>query len=49
MLHLREASVVDDDPLYDSVASDEDYAMVPEEEVSKTVIHIFDIYSIYFS
>ncbi|KAJ8960016.1 hypothetical protein NQ318_009452 [Aromia moschata] len=33
---LREVSVVDDDPLYDSVASDEDYATVPEEEKDKT-------------
>ncbi|CAG9821959.1 unnamed protein product [Phaedon cochleariae] len=29
---VRETSIVDDDPLYDSVASDDDYAMVPEEE-----------------
>ncbi|KAJ8933936.1 hypothetical protein NQ314_013692 [Rhamnusium bicolor] len=36
MLQLRETSVVDDDPLYDSVASDEDYAMVPEEEKEKS-------------
>lgn len=34
MLQLREASVVDDDPLYDSVASDDDYAMVPEDKES---------------
>lgn len=39
MLQLREASIVDDDPLYDSVASDEDYAMVPEEEVSKMFVY----------
>ncbi|KAG5880540.1 hypothetical protein JTB14_026773 [Gonioctena quinquepunctata] len=32
MLQLRETSTIDDDPLYDSVASDDDYAMVPEEE-----------------
>ncbi|KAJ8917783.1 hypothetical protein NQ315_010689 [Exocentrus adspersus] len=32
MLQLRDVSVVDDDPLYDSVASDEDYAVVPDEE-----------------
>nr|CAI5825068.1 unnamed protein product [Callosobruchus analis] len=29
---LREVSTIDDDPLYDSVASDEDYASVPGEE-----------------
>uniref|UniRef100_V5GWK4 ARF GTPase-activating protein GIT2 n=1 Tax=Anoplophora glabripennis TaxID=217634 RepID=V5GWK4_ANOGL len=38
MLQLRETSVVDDDPLYDSVASDEDYAMVPEEEKSDLAV-----------
>ncbi|XP_028138222.1 ARF GTPase-activating protein Git [Diabrotica virgifera virgifera] len=29
---LREVSTVDEDPLYDSVASDDDYAVIPDEE-----------------
>lgn len=32
VMQLREVSVFDEDPLYDSVASDEDYATVPEDQ-----------------
>lgn len=32
MAQLRELSVFDEDPLYDSVASDDDYASVPENQ-----------------
>lgn len=31
-MQLREVSVFDEDPLYDSVASDDDYATVPEDK-----------------
>lgn len=31
-MQLREVSVFDEDPLYDSVASDDDYATVPEDQ-----------------
>lgn len=31
-MQQREVSVFDEDPLYDSVASDEDYATVPEDQ-----------------
>lgn len=32
-MQLREVSTLDEDPLYDSVASDDDYAVVPDDEV----------------
>ncbi|CAH1112515.1 unnamed protein product [Psylliodes chrysocephalus] len=31
-MQLREVSTLDEDPLYDSVASDDDYAVVPDDE-----------------
>ncbi|XP_056640108.1 ARF GTPase-activating protein Git [Diorhabda sublineata] len=34
ILLLREVSSLDEDPLYDSVASDDDYAIVPDDEKS---------------
>ena len=43
---LRELSQVDDDPLYDSVASDDDYAIVaetPEEEVQLDLSYLEQI------
>lgn len=45
MVQLREVSVFDEDPLYDSVASDEDYATVPEDQQkspSKELLQLTD-------